>query len=89
MKSGKIEVLYKNPKSKAKPAAKSTTKSTTKEKTQMAGKVSQAYCLRCKENVTIKNGKKVNMNNPKREVFAIKGTCPHCGTGVFRILPSS
>jgi hypothetical protein len=41
-----------------------------------------AYCVKCKETVEIKSPKKVTMANGRG---ALKGVCPHCGTGVFRI----
>ncbi len=42
----------------------------------------QAYCVKCKEKVDIKDPKEVELKNGKP---AVKGTCPKCGTGVFRI----
>ena len=42
----------------------------------------QAYCVKCRKKVTIKNAKAVTLKNGKP---ATKGECPHCGTGVFRI----
>jgi DNA-directed RNA polymerase subunit RPC12/RpoP len=40
-------------------------------------------CMKCKKSVVIKNGKEVLMKNGTK---AMKGVCPTCGTGVFRIL---
>jgi predicted RNA-binding Zn-ribbon protein involved in translation (DUF1610 family) len=42
----------------------------------------QAYCVKCKANIEIKNPQNVTLKNGKA---AVKGTCPNCGTSVFRI----
>jgi len=42
----------------------------------------KAYCVKCKRKVDIKNPKKVTMKNNRK---AIKGRCPRCGSGVYRI----
>ena len=42
----------------------------------------QAYCVKCKANIEIKNPTPVTLKNGKP---AIKGVCPNCGTSVFRI----
>lgn len=42
----------------------------------------EAYCVKCKKKVEMKNGKQVTLKNGKK---AWKGTCPDCGTSVFRI----
>jgi DNA-directed RNA polymerase subunit RPC12/RpoP len=42
----------------------------------------QAYCVKCKKKVDVKDAKKIVMKNKRK---ATKGTCPHCGTKVFRI----
>ncbi|MFH1522756.1 MAG: DUF5679 domain-containing protein [Patescibacteria group bacterium] len=47
----------------------------------------EAYCVKCKEKREVKDGKEVEMKgkgNVKRR--ALKGTCPVCGTTMFRIL---
>ena len=41
-----------------------------------------AYCVKCKAKREIKNPKKVTMKNGRK---AISGTCPKCGTKLFRI----
>ena len=41
------------------------------------------YCVKCKEKREMKDAQKVVMKN-KRE--AMKGKCPVCGTGMFRIM---
>jgi hypothetical protein len=42
----------------------------------------QAYCVKCKKKVDMKDPKAVKLKNGKP---AMKGSCPKCGTGVFRI----
>jgi len=42
----------------------------------------QGYCVKCRKKVDIKDAKKITMKNGKP---ATKGSCPKCGTGVFRI----
>jgi DNA-directed RNA polymerase subunit RPC12/RpoP len=42
----------------------------------------QAYCVKCKAKVEIKDPQKVKLKNGKP---ATKGVCPKCGTKVFRI----
>jgi Zn finger protein HypA/HybF involved in hydrogenase expression len=42
----------------------------------------QAYCVKCRRKVEIKNPKSITMKNKRR---ATQGVCPRCGTKVFRI----
>lgn len=42
----------------------------------------QAYCVKCKKKVEVKNPQQVTMKNKRK---ATKGSCPDCGTKVFRI----
>jgi hypothetical protein len=42
----------------------------------------EAYCVKCRSKKEMKNAKAITMKNGKP---AIKGVCPTCGTGVFRI----
>lgn len=42
----------------------------------------EAYCVKCKNKVEMKDPQEVTMKNGKK---ARKGTCPDCGTKVFRI----
>ena len=42
----------------------------------------EAYCVKCKAKTEIKDAQKVTLKNGKP---ATKGTCPKCGTKVFRI----
>ncbi len=44
--------------------------------------MAEAYCVKCKKKVEMKNAEKIKMKNGKP---ATKGTCPKCGTKVFRI----
>lgn len=41
-----------------------------------------AYCVKCKAKREMDAPKKVKMKNGKP---ATKGTCPKCGTGMYRI----
>lgn len=41
-----------------------------------------AWCVKCKGMVDIKQAKQVTMKNKRK---ATSGTCPKCGTKVFRI----
>jgi hypothetical protein len=65
----------------AKPAAK---KATTKKGSSMGA--NEGYCVKCKAKRAISNGKTVKMANGRP---AMKGTCPVCGTGMFKILSPS
>ena len=42
----------------------------------------EAYCVKCRKKVEMKNPQKVSLKNGKP---ATKGECPTCGTKVFRI----
>lgn len=42
----------------------------------------EAYCVKCRKKIEMKDPKKITMKNGKP---ATKGTCPKCGTKVFRI----
>ncbi|MDE1727198.1 MAG: hypothetical protein KGH89_08070 [Thaumarchaeota archaeon] len=44
--------------------------------------MTQAYCVKCRKKVEIANPKEVKLKNGRP---AVKGTCPKCGTNVFRI----
>lgn len=43
----------------------------------------QGYCVKCKCKQDIKGASKVTMKNGRQ---AMKGKCPVCGTGMYRIL---
>jgi hypothetical protein len=42
----------------------------------------QAYCVKCRAKKEIKGAKNITMKNGKP---ATQGTCPSCGTKMFRI----
>lgn len=44
--------------------------------------MAEAYCVKCKKKVEMKNPQEVTMKNGRK---AKKGECPSCGTKVFRI----
>ena len=44
----------------------------------------EGYCVKCKTKRKIAQGKEVKMANGRP---ALKGVCPVCGTGMFKILP--
>jgi len=41
-----------------------------------------AYCVKCQRKVAIQKPKRVRMKNGR---LATRGTCPYCGTKVYRI----
>lgn len=53
-----------------------------KKKRKTTNNNDTAYCVVCHEKVRIHNPKKVTLKNKRK---AIKGTCPHCGTKVYRM----
>lgn len=42
----------------------------------------EAYCMKCKGKKTMKNAAATKMANGRE---AMKGVCPDCGTGMFKI----
>jgi DNA-directed RNA polymerase subunit M/transcription elongation factor TFIIS len=72
------------PKKSAKPAAATSAKKTAKKGGAMAE--GEGYCVKCKAKRMMANVKQVKMANGRP---ALKGTCPVCGTGMFKILPPS
>jgi DNA-directed RNA polymerase subunit RPC12/RpoP len=42
----------------------------------------QAYCVKCRKKVEIKNPRAITMKNKRP---ATQGVCPRCGIKVFRI----
>ncbi len=46
----------------------------------------EAYCVKCKAKKEMKEAKQVKMKNGRP---AMKGKCPDCGTGLYRILSTS
>ena len=47
-----------------------------------AKNMSTAYCVKCKDKKEVSNPEQVTMKNGRK---ALKGTCPDCGTKVFKI----
>jgi hypothetical protein len=45
--------------------------------------MAEAYCVKCKAKREMSNAQEVTMKNGRR---AMKGTCPTCGTGMYKIL---
>jgi RNase P subunit RPR2 len=44
--------------------------------------MSTAYCVKCKGKKEVSNPEQVTMKNGRK---ALKGTCPDCGTKMFKI----
>ncbi len=42
-----------------------------------------AYCVKCKAKQEMQDAKQVTMKNGRT---AMKGKCPKCGTGMYRIM---
>ena len=45
--------------------------------------MAEGYCVKCKAKKEMSNSSEVTMANGRR---ALKGKCPSCGTGMFKIL---
>jgi len=43
----------------------------------------EAYCVKCKAKREMSEAKEVTMKNGRK---AMKGKCPNCGTGMYRIM---
>jgi len=46
----------------------------------------EGRCMKCKEQVQIKDPKDTTIKSRGGELAAVHGTCPKCGTKVFRIV---
>lgn len=46
----------------------------------------EAYCVKCKSKKEMKDAAETTMKNGRK---AMKGKCPTCGTGMFRIMGKS
>jgi hypothetical protein len=46
------------------------------------GSMAEGYCVKCKEKREMKEPEEVVMKNKMK---ALKGTCPKCGTKIFKI----
>jgi hypothetical protein len=42
----------------------------------------EGYCVKCKAKQEMQNAEEVTMKNGRK---AMKGKCPKCGTGMYRI----
>lgn len=45
--------------------------------------MAQGYCVKCKKKMEMKDAKEVTMKNGRK---AVKGCCPECNTGMYRIM---
>lgn len=52
-------------------------------KTKKEDFVAEGYCVKCKAKKEMSDTEEVVMKNKRK---AMKGTCPDCGTKMFRIL---
>lgn len=43
----------------------------------------EGYCVKCKAKKEIKNAEEITLKNGRK---AMKGKCPDCSTGMFRIM---
>lgn len=43
----------------------------------------EGYCVKCKGKKEMQEAKEVTMKNKRK---AMKGKCPDCGTGMYRIM---
>ncbi len=43
----------------------------------------EGFCVKCRKKVTIQNPEIVTLKNGRK---AVKGTCPNCGTVVYRFI---
>lgn len=48
-----------------------------------AAAATTGWCVKCRGKREIDNPKRVKMKNGR---YALKGKCPKCGTGMYRIL---
>lgn len=52
--------------------------------------MAEAYCVKCKAKKEIKDAKEVEFKGKGGAVRkALTGTCPTCGTKMFKILPKA
>ncbi len=45
----------------------------------------QGYCMRCRDHREMKDVVKLSMKNGRN---AVRGVCPNCGAGMYKILPN-
>lgn len=46
----------------------------------------RAYCVKCKEKREMEGAKEVVMESKRGKRHAMKGTCPVCGTKMFKFI---
>ena len=51
-------------------------------KTSKGGQMSEGYCVKCRKKQEMQNAQAITMKNGKP---AMTGTCPSCGTKMFKI----
>jgi hypothetical protein len=49
---------------------------------EVHNRMAEAYCVKCKTKRQVQNAQNITMKNGKP---ALKGTCPVCGTSLFKI----
>jgi hypothetical protein len=54
----------------------------TRDEIWRCRKVASGYCVKCKASREIKDAKQITMKNGRP---ATQGTCPVCGTKIFKI----
>lgn len=59
--------------------------SITQKLTKEDKKMVEGRCMKCKKQVEIKDAKETSFKGKAGEMAAMTGTCPVCGTKVFRI----
>ena len=55
----------------------------SREQREEDGMATEAYCVKCREKREMKDEKEVTMKNGRN---AVEGTCPVCGTKLFRMV---
>jgi len=73
----------KRKRSKSRSRKRSRSKSKGRKKLGRKMKKGEGYCVKCKGARMIKGARVVTMKNGRK---AMRGNCPVCGTGMFRIM---
>jgi hypothetical protein len=84
-KNATIAKLQKDLLSEPQPQAKPVKQAEPQPKVEVAepAETVTAYCVKCRVNRPIKNPNRVTLSNGRP---AIKGTCPVCSSGMFRMI---
>ncbi len=53
------------------------------KKSKEGPQMTEGYCVKCKAKKEMKDAQEVTMKNGRK---AMKGTCPDCGTGMYKIM---